>query len=339
MSAFSLSNGDAAVLGHETLANVVHGSPSLRPRAIREGDRVVVDPVLGCAPLGHPLCAQCSADHYAVCERFGSNLPRGLMMGANPRFPGGFSEEMVAHPFQLFRVPDSIPDEVAVLTEPLAIAVRAVLQNPPPDSSNVLVVGGGMIAFGVVWALREFHPDLHITLATTESHQRELALSLGASEVVTVTKDALLQSAAARTNSAVLRPVIGAPFLAGGYSHVWDCVGSHASLESSVSVLRPRGTLVLVGAAGKLAPLEWTLVWAKELRIHGTVFYGVDAIDNRRERTFTITLERMTSTSAPLRKLLTHTFDLEDFGSLIDANLDRSVSKSIKTAFRLSHTT
>ena len=56
--------------------------------------------------------------------------------------PRGFGERMVAHRLQVFRVPDAIPYDVAVLTEPLSIAVHAVLRHPPRDGDDVLVIGG-----------------------------------------------------------------------------------------------------------------------------------------------------------------------------------------------------
>ena len=93
--------------------------------------------------------------------------------------------------------------------------------------------------------------------------------------------------------------------------------------------------MVLVGAAGILPTLDLTFVWSRELKIEGTVFYGHEDWKGGRSRTFDATLELMTTTTAPLGSLVTHTFRLEEFAAAIDCNVDRRENKSIKAVFDL----
>src|ERR1700691_5877083 len=162
MSAVSLASGESAVLGHEVLADVVSVGSGARGR-VKEGDRVVVDPVLGCDASGEVPCTRCAVGEYATCHRFGTGSPKGIMLGACTRLPGGFGERMVAHKSQVFRVPDGMSDTLAVLTHPMAIGVNAVLRHPPTEGEHVLVIGGGPIAFSVLWALREIAPSVEVT--------------------------------------------------------------------------------------------------------------------------------------------------------------------------------
>ena len=333
MSAVSIGAGERAVFGHETLARVVSVGSGAKGR-VKEGDRVVVDPVLACGPRGLDPCGRCSIGEYATCERVGSARPKGVMLGACTEYPGGFSERMVAHASQVFRVPDSVPDEVGVLTEPLAIAVHAVLRHPPKDGEDVLVVGGGMIAVAIVWALKELCPGARVTLFTVERYQLPIAEAIGADRVWSPAQGALLDQAALATSSQILRPVIGRPFLSGGFARVFDCVGSNASLDDSLRVTGGGGTIVLVGNSGQLS-LDTTFVWNKELKVEGTVFYGHENFRGRRARTFDATLELITGTKAPLARLLTHTFPLEDYAKAIEVNLDRGAHKSVKAVFRI----
>ncbi|MRR07881.1 MAG: hypothetical protein EG828_13295, partial [Deltaproteobacteria bacterium] len=67
---------------------------------------------------------------------------------------GGFAEYMVVHKSQVFRIPAGVSDESAVLTEPLAVGIQAVLNNRPEESDHVLVIGGGVIGAMVVKAIR-----------------------------------------------------------------------------------------------------------------------------------------------------------------------------------------
>jgi threonine dehydrogenase-like Zn-dependent dehydrogenase len=333
MSAVSLGAGERAVFGHETLAEVVDVGAGAKGR-VKAGDRVVIDPVLACEPRGLDPCPRCAVGEYATCERAGTARPKGVMLGACTEYPGGFSERMVAHKSQVFRVPDSVPNEVAVLTEPLAIAVHAVLRHPPKDGEDVLVVGGGMIAFAILWAIKEIFPGARVTLFTVESYQLPIAQALGADRIWSPENGPLMDQAARATSAQILRPVIGRPFLSGGFDRVYDCVGTKPSFDDALRVTRGGGTIVLVGNSGQMA-LDTTFVWNKELKIEGTVFYGNEEFRGRRARTFDATLELITSTRAPLARLVTHTFPLEQYAEAIEVNLDRGKHKSVKAAFRI----
>jgi L-iditol 2-dehydrogenase len=234
-SAIGFGAGERAVLGHEVFAEVVEVGAGARGVA-KEGDRVVVDPVLGCAARGLELCARCAAGDYSTCHRLGTTKPRGISLGYCPAYPGGFGEKMVAHKSQVFRVPDAIGDDVAVLAEPLSIAVHAIARHPPRAGDRVLVIGGGMIAFAVLWALRAMAPDAHVTLFTVEDYQLELARAFGAHQVWSPKDGKLLDLAARATDSSLLKPMIGRAFLNGGFARVYDCVGSHRSLDDSLRV-------------------------------------------------------------------------------------------------------
>jgi threonine dehydrogenase-like Zn-dependent dehydrogenase len=332
LTAVSLGAGDAAVLGHEILADVARAGAPARARGIKEGDRVVVDPVIACEARGLAPCARCAAGDYGTCLRFGTVEPRGTILGANPAWPGGFADTMVAHASQVYRVPDAVPDDVAVLTEPLAVAVHAVLRHPPRDGEDVLVIGGGPIAFGVVWALRELAPSSRVTLFTVEDYQLPIATALGASRAWSPRDGALLDRAATATSSPVLHPVLGPAYLAGGFPRVFDCVGSRASLDDALRVTAPGGAIVLVGAAG-VTKLDWTFVWHRELSIAGTAYYAEETWRGRRARTFAITLELLAGTRAPLSSLVTHRFALEDYAKAIEASVERARHRSVKAVF------
>jgi threonine dehydrogenase-like Zn-dependent dehydrogenase len=336
MSAVTLGSGDAAVLGHEVLADVAEVDATSRKSGIKEGDRVVVDPVLGCEARGLAPCARCAVGENGTCLRFGSVLPKGTVLGYCPDWPGGFAESMVAHRSMLHRVPDGLADEVAVLTEPLAVAVHAVMRNVPHDGEEVLVIGGGPIAFGVVWALRELAPGARVTLFTVEDYQLPIATELGAHRAWSPRTGGggpLLDRAAAATSSTLLRPVLGRPYLSGGFPRVFDCVGSPESLDDALRVTAPGGRLVLVGAAGVTPSLDLTFVWHREITVAGTAYYSEEEWRGGRARTFAVTLDLLASTRAPLAKLVTHRFPLEDYAGAIEASVQRARHRSVKAVF------
>jgi len=66
----------------------------------------------------------------------------------------------VAHESQLHRVPDEIGDETAVLVDPIAGALHAVLRRKPTDQETVLIVGDGLVAMGVAACIRALAVDV-----------------------------------------------------------------------------------------------------------------------------------------------------------------------------------
>ena len=238
MSAVSLASGESAPCwGTRVLADVVHVGTGAKA-CVKEGDRVVVDPVLGCEARAEVPCGRCAIGEYATCHRFGTGSPRGIMLGACSQLPGGFGERMVAHKSQIFRVPDALSDERAVLTEPLAVGAHAALRHPPADGERVLVVGGGIIAFSVLWAIRELCPSAEVTLFTVEGLPAvPLARSLGAARAWSL-RGGLADGSRRRwpPRPACSGPRSGEGFLTGGFSRVYDCVGTRASLDDAMRV-------------------------------------------------------------------------------------------------------
>ena len=51
----------------------------------------------------------------------------------------------MAHSSQIVKIPSQISDEEAVLIEPTAVALHAVLRKIPQPGDNVLIIGAGII--------------------------------------------------------------------------------------------------------------------------------------------------------------------------------------------------
>ena len=316
-----------SVLGHEILADVIEVGPGAKGR-FSEGDRVVVDPLLSCNVVGRSPCARCAVGQFSTCQHLGDGI--GPILGFSNRYPGGFSERMVAHQNQLFKVPNSVSDDRGVLTEPTAVCVHAVVSHPPVGAERVLVIGGGVIAFLTVFVLRELYPDCEVTLLAPESYQRDIARSLGAHHVLGDRPSReLLDSVAKLTNTKELHPVIGRGFVVGGFERVYDCIGSAVSIDDSLRVIGPQGTIVLVGAAGQVS-VDLTTLWTKEVKLEGTVYYGKEQHAGTSARSFEIALDLLKNTTLAVESLVTHRFSLEQYQQAIDVNIDRRGSKSVK---------
>jgi threonine dehydrogenase-like Zn-dependent dehydrogenase len=124
------------VPGHEVVGRTLDELPGL-PR----GSRVVIDPVLRCAAREVPACPACIAGQTSRCDHITTGrLSAGLQTGFCADTGGGWSHRMLAHASQLHPVPEALPDEIAVLVEPLACAIHAVRRVPINPGASVLVI-------------------------------------------------------------------------------------------------------------------------------------------------------------------------------------------------------
>ena len=317
------------VPGHEVLAHVSGVGASVT--RVREGDRVVVDPWLNCKVRNTDACARCLAGEYQVCERTALGPLKGMILGGCSDLPGGLAEVLVAHESQLFPVAAHVSDERAVLTEPLAVAVHAVVRNAPLTGERVLVIGGGPIAFAAVLTLADLEFGADVTLYAADPTHLDKARSLGAHRALSSRDGKLVDLAADLTKAPKLKPIIGRQFLAGGFDRVYDCVGSASSIADAFAVTRPGGTIVMVGAAGVLPSVDLSFLWSKEIRFVGTLGYGFEQRQGASRRTFDIALEILSSTSRPVERLVTHRYPLEEVRGALRANLFRDKSGALKT--------
>ena len=323
------------VLGHEILARVVQPP---RGSELKEGDRVVVDPLLPCALRGvRPVCPACHEGKPNRCRSFArGHLAPGMMLGFHRDLPGGFGDRMVAHGSQLHRVPDGIPDNRAALAEPMAVGLHAALVHRPRAGDLALVIGGGPIAMALIWALRvlEARPAT-LALLTLLDYQAHLGTALGATSAhVARTLEEVLAETCRVTGATSHQPIVGPPTLVGGFDVVYDCVGSRDTIEQAMRVTRAGGTVVVVGAPGTVGAMDLSFLWSKELKIKGTVAYGNEDIPGKgKQKTFDLALEAMTDATlgAPLDRLVTHTLPLERYQEAVAINVSRARYRSVKT--------
>ena len=328
--ALSPFNSFPAVLGHEIYGRVAAAGAR---SGVREGDRVAIDPLLGCAVRGfQPPCAACARGEAGLCARMTDGaLGAGMMLGFCKALPGGWSERLVAHKTQLVPVPNAISDEAAVLLEPLSVGLHAVLRRTPRAEEKVLVIGGGPVSCAVLCGLALVENQAEITNLALLPYQAELARRLGAHRAITPADGPVDDQVEKITGASRKKAILGPPTFVGGFDLVYDCVGTEQSLSSALRYVRPGGTLVLIGCAAVLRKIDLTMVWAHELTILGSYTYGLERPQGR--RTFEITAERIAGGRVPVEALVTHRFALEQYREAIVANLDRAGHRSVKAVF------
>jgi len=327
------------VLGHEIFGRLEEVGADARAAGWKEGDRVAVNPSFGCRVRGiDPPCPACAGGHPATCHHAGGTeggLAAGFSLGFHKDLPGGFSDKVLAHHSQLVAMPDAVPDARAVLTEPIAIGVHAVLRRPPEDGEQVLIIGGGMIAYSVLAALRLLGYRNPVTQLLLLDFQGEVARALGADDVIQIGPGVdLFDEVIKRTGARRHKPILGRDVLTGGYPLVYDCIGTPESLRDALTFVRSQGSVVMVGNVGVVPKADLTWLWAKEMQLIGTYFYGPEPRRDHKH-TFALTCELLSEPRAQMvDRLVTHRFALESYQEAVVANVARARYQSVKTVFR-----
>jgi threonine dehydrogenase-like Zn-dependent dehydrogenase len=319
-----------AVLGHEVVAEVVESPPESVWRA---GDRVVVEPVLPCEVRGLPPCPSCAAGEYNLCENFlQGDLPPGAALGFTQGVGGGMAERMGGHPSRLVRVPDHLPDEVAVLTDSVASALQPVLDHFPEDRHTVVVYGAGIIAQHLIRLVRALCSAARIIAVARYPFQAELAREGGADLVLSNPSRAELGEA---VGARLVPTTLGGGNLEGGADLFFDCVGGRASLQEGLLALRCRGTYVLVGTAATIGPVDFSSLWFRELTLTGSSMYAYSNFRGEKVRTYEKAVELLARGDYPSRGLVSHRFRLDDYRQAFQAAFDKRGHQSLKVVLDL----
>jgi L-iditol 2-dehydrogenase len=320
-------------LGHENMGiieEVGHQVEGFAP-----GDRVVAEPLLPCATRGiEEPCEFCQQGEFSLCQNLteGSLAP-GLSIGSCDKTGGSWSPTYVAHQSQLFPVPESVSDENAILVEPFAVALHAVMRNLPDDGDTVLILGSGTIGLCTVAALRALESGARVIVLAKHPFQGEMARRLGADEVIYLHKGDTFQVVAEATGGSLVKPVLGKRVMVGGADVVYECVGSESSLDDALRFTRSGGTMVLMGLAAIPKGVDWTPIWLNELRVRGSVWCGTETFQGQRVRTYELALKWMAEGKLDLAPLVTHRFRLDDYRKALAVSASKGRHRVIKSVF------
>ena len=319
------------VLGHEVVALVESLGPGVRAR--RVGERVVLNPWLSCAPRGLPECAWCARGELAQCLNFTRGvLPPGIHHGNSAGAPGGFAPLLSAHESQCIPVPDDVSDEAAVLADPFAVSLHAILHHPP-DGELALVYGCGTLGLLAIAILRALHPRVRIAAVARFPHQARLAAQLGAERVLPHAPAREVVAAAADFTGAELhRPWRGLPMLGGGFDVVYDTVTSPGTLEIGVRAVRSRGRIVALGVEPPRR-FEWTPLYFKEIALCGSNAFGMETWQGRRQHAMEWYFEWLREGRIDAAPIVTHRFALEQYRDAFLACRDQGASGAVKVLF------
>ncbi len=311
--------------GHEVVGEVIEIGDQVQN--LKVGDRVVLQSGPNCLSAGvMPPCNACATGNYSLCSN--GNLPGPTQIG------GGWSEEMLIHEQQLFRIPPAMEDEQAVLLEPTAVAVHAVLRRLPRAGEKVLIVGAGTIGLLTLQVIRALAPQAEVTVMARHTFQVEQATRMGAAH--TLYGNDYYESIEKATGGKLYKGMLGNRMLLGGYDVIFDSIGSRQTTHDSLRWARARGTVVMIGVNLHPMNVDLSPIWHQEVNLIGSMAHGTEmwplGSDNTRS-TFSIASDLITNRLLHPEQLITHRCALSNFREALQVASDKKHSRAIKVIF------
>ncbi|HLZ08504.1 MAG TPA: zinc-binding dehydrogenase [Chloroflexota bacterium] len=288
--------------GHEVSGEIL-SLPSSYDGPLRPGDLVALDTI--CLGLACGKCAHCLAGRPYHC---GPRLK-------TPYGSGGFAELIRRRTVGLFPLPTNMTLEQGALVEPLAIGVHAVRYGGMPVGSTVAVVGAGTIGLMTLLASRALGASA-VHVVARHPHQAELAKKLGATSVT--------MADASGASAHVLEQTDGI-----GADAVFETVGGHTdSVNLCWNLARHQGLVVILGIFPEPVPVNLLKPSDWELKVVFPECYST--VDGRND--YDVAIEMIADGHAPVEKLVTHRFALENAREAFRVAADKSTG-SVKVHF------
>jgi threonine dehydrogenase-like Zn-dependent dehydrogenase len=238
----------------------------------------------------------------------------------------GFSPFMVMHRSQPFRIPPGLTDDEAVLIEPTAVAVHAVMKVAPKPGQKVLVIGSGTIGLLTLAVAKAFEPACHVSCVARYPFQAEQAARMGADQVLTE-REGLYRQAATLTNARYIEGAFGNRILLGGFDLVYDSVGTDRSLRDALRLARAGGTVVIVGINFQPGRLDYSPIWNQEVNLVGVNSHATEPTG---ENSFAVAARLLSKKAIRVEGMVTHHFPLGEYRRAIGAFCAKEKSQAIK---------
>lgn len=218
--------GFEGVPGHEFVADVVEAD-----EAAWVGQRVVGEINLACGNCGW-------------CERgLGRHCPARRVLGI-VKHAGAFAEYFTLPIANLHAVPESMADEVAVFTEPVAAACEILEQTEVKPGTRVAVLGDGKLGLLIAMVLRLHGAEVDVYGRHPE--KMAIAAELG------------------------VRPCKAGESGGAKYPLVVDATGSEEGLAAAIALSEARGTVVMKSTVARPVSVDMASVIVPEITLLGS---------------------------------------------------------------------
>jgi threonine dehydrogenase-like Zn-dependent dehydrogenase len=307
-------------LGHEMVGEVVEVGGEVS--RFKKGDRVCLRiDWPSCYQMEiDPMCRQCEAGNYMMCENLGVRKLPVVNTG------GGFSPYMVMHQTQPYKVPSDLTDDEALLIEPVASAVHGVMKRIPERGDRVLVIGCGTIGLLSIAIAKAMGRGAEIFALAKYPFQADMARRMGATDVVIDNREAY-KSMASITGAQYHEGYFGNRILLGGFDIVYDSVGSDRSIQNALRWVRGGGSLVILGINFRPGRIDYTPIWHQEINVTGM---NCHADEKGGKTSFDIASRLLMDKRIDTDGLITHRFPMHRYREAVKVFKNKGKHKAIK---------
>ena len=221
--------------GHEAVGIVEKTGDGVT--GLEAGQRVTIQPNFSCGQ-----CALCTSGHGNIC-------PSKIRLGVDTN--GVFAEFVKVPARYTWKVPDTLPDEVAVFTEPLSVGVHAMKITAPNPGNRVLIFGAGIM--GLLVLQLAVSRGARVTACDLAEKRLSLAKQLGADEII--------------------GPDTSHEDFFNTFDVIYETSGVSTALDKVIRLAAPLGKIVVLSLPGKDHAIPIDMVVRKELVIRGSLIY------------------------------------------------------------------
>jgi len=278
-----------SIIGHEFAGRVVEIGRLVK--GFKVGDRVSGEGHLTCG-----RCRQCQTGQRVLC-------PNTVGVGVNR--DGCFAEYLAIPAENAFLIPDSIPDDIASIFDPLGNAVHTALSFDLVGQ-DVLITGAGPIGLMTIPLVKKAGAR-HVIISDLNEYRLNLAKQMGATRAVNVkTED--------------MREVMKSLGI-DGFDVALEMSGSPQAFQSLSDLTTHGGKIAILGILPAAAQINWHQVIFKMLTLKG--IYGREIFRTWHQMT------RLLESGLDVHPVITHRFKAEDFQKGFDAMISGQSGKVV----------
>ena len=262
------------ILGHEAAGQVLEAGPAVSH--LQPGDRVCIEP-------GIP-------DPNSRASKLGIyNVDPAVSFWATPPIHGCLRTEVVHPAAYCYKIPDHVSFAEGAIIEPFAIGLQSAVRARIQPGDVAAVSGSGTI--GIMVALAALAGGCaKVIVADMAQPKLDIIAAYAGIEAVNIAERSL-SSAVARATAHW------------GADVVFECSGAAPAILDLPHIVRPGGTIVLVGMPVDPVPVDIVGLQAREARIE-TVFRYANIYDRA--------INLIASGKVDLKPLISATFAFED---------------------------
>ena len=261
-------------VGHEYAGEVVAMGQEVKGFEI--GDRVSGE--------GHITCGYCRN-----CRGGRTHLCRNTV-GVGVNRAGAFAEYLVIPAYNAFKLPDEISDDLAAIFDPFGNAVHTALSFDLVGE-DVLITGAGPI--GIMAAAVAKHVGArHVVITDVNQFRLDLALKMGATRTVDVSKEKLSD-------------VMAEIGMSEGFDVGMEMSGVPIAFTDMLENMNNGGKVAMLGIPSEMMAIDWSEIIFKGLTIKG--IYGREMFETWYK------MASLVQSGLDLSPIITHQFDIKDF--------------------------